>query len=112
MLALMFATALTAHPAKTNVSGLYGFYLKSQPFKATFELRMLSQAGETVVGPGGSGIVRQAVHKTTLKKCTHSALSGQFSGILNDFQQSLRAPGRRPEKNWKRILIFFFFYRF
>ena len=51
MLALMFATALTA---KTNVSGLYGFYLKSQPFKATFELRMLSQAGETVVPVKGS----------------------------------------------------------
>ena len=52
MLALMLATALTKemHPANTNVSGLYGFYLKSQPFKATFELRMLSQAGETVVG--------------------------------------------------------------
>ena len=54
MLALMFATALTAHPANTNVSGLYGFYLKSQPFKAEFELRMLSQAGETVVPVKGS----------------------------------------------------------
>ena len=57
MLALVFATALTAtgeHPAKSNVSGLYGFYLKSKPFKAEFELRMLSQAGETVVPVKGS----------------------------------------------------------
>ena len=57
MLALTLAAVLATEgerPTTANVSGLYGFYVHSKPFKASFEIRMLSEAGEVVVPVSGS----------------------------------------------------------